>query len=294
MSRWIRIQVGIFDHEIFEGQPFSERDAWIWIISKAAWKDTTHRVGFSVHDVKRGSFFTTVRQLQNEWKWKSTRKVHVFLKMLESETMIETTSETGKTLISVCNYSKYHPEGNEDETEFETSFETILKQERNTKDTIIPLSSNLLRSLDDNKPEKKSSKTKEGLEAFRAILSQHMSEGLLNDFITHRRSKKASNTETSANMFLKAANDAGLTPTQAAEIAIERNWITVKREWLNNSGRNNSKPEMMTIAGAAARAAEEMRRNEQFNTMEPRQGNAIGRCESGGPNVRPALPKFPV
>src|SRR5690606_38332511 len=109
--------------------------------------------------------------------------------------------------------------------------------------------------------EKKYKKKNGGLEEFKSILSTHMSEGLLNDFITHRRSKKASNTETSANMFLKAAHDAGLTPTQAAEIAIERNWITVKKEWLSNSGGNNSMPEMMTIAGAAARAAEEKRRN---------------------------------
>lgn len=170
---------------------------------------------------------------------------------------------------------------------------TDVQQSFNHTDTDT-YTSNSLCSLDVSKAEKKPKKNG-GLKEFKSILSQHMSEGLLNDFITHRRSKKASNTETSANMFLKAANDAGLTPAQAAEIAIDRNWTTVKREWMNNSGRNNSKP--MTIAGAAAQALEDMRmRNGQAGNYNMEQQSGIGRSGDRTPRLinsftEPFIPK---
>ncbi|WP_323131020.1 hypothetical protein [Sinorhizobium medicae] len=107
MSRWIRVQTSIFDHEVFAAEPFSEREAWLWLISKAAWKDTVHRIGASVMPVPAGSLFVTIREMQAAWKWTSTRRVHQFLELLSSQNMIETCSETGKTLVTVCNYSKY-------------------------------------------------------------------------------------------------------------------------------------------------------------------------------------------
>lgn len=55
MSRWIRVETFIFDHEVFAAEPFSEREPWL--ISKAAWKDTVHRIGATVVPVRAGSLF---------------------------------------------------------------------------------------------------------------------------------------------------------------------------------------------------------------------------------------------
>ncbi|MDX0289471.1 hypothetical protein [Sinorhizobium meliloti] len=134
MSRWIRVQTSIFDHEVFAAEPFSEREAWLWLISKAAWKDTVHRIGASVMPVPAGSLFVTIREMQAAWKWTSTRRVHQFLELLSSQNMIETCSETGKTLVTVCNYSKYQNA----ETHSETLEGAEAKQKRNTKDTSTP------------------------------------------------------------------------------------------------------------------------------------------------------------
>jgi hypothetical protein len=134
MSRWVRVQTSIFDHELFAAEPFSEREAWIWIIAKAAWKETSHRIGASVHKVPAGSMFVTVREMQASWRWTSTRRVAQFLQLLASQNMIETHSETGKTLITVCNYSRYQNV----ETPSETPAPSEAKQKRNTKDTITP------------------------------------------------------------------------------------------------------------------------------------------------------------
>ncbi|MCZ4089351.1 hypothetical protein [Sinorhizobium psoraleae] len=55
MSRWIRVQTSIFDHEAFASEPFTEREAWLWLISNAAWKETKHRIGNDVLNVPIGS-----------------------------------------------------------------------------------------------------------------------------------------------------------------------------------------------------------------------------------------------
>lgn len=144
MSRWIRIQVDIHEHSVFAPEAFTEREAWQWMIGRAAWKETAHRVGAAVHKVPVGSFFATVREMQAAWKWTSTRRVAQFLELLTSQNMIETCSETGKTLVTVCNYMRYQ----NGETPSETPDTPKPKQERNTKDTSIPEHPGLLREHD--------------------------------------------------------------------------------------------------------------------------------------------------
>lgn len=134
MSRWIRVQVDIHEHSVFAPEAFTEREAWQWMIGRAAWKETAHRVGAAVHRVPVGSFFATIREMQAVWKWTSTRRVAQFLELLASQNMIETCSETGKTLVTVCNYSRYQNA----ETPSETPDSSKQKQERNTKDTNTP------------------------------------------------------------------------------------------------------------------------------------------------------------
>lgn len=119
MSRWIRVSTSIFDHDVFSEEAFTEREAWMWLIAKAAWKETRHRVGSAMVVVPVGSLFVTLRELQSTWKWASDFRVRTFLKLLQSEEMISVDANAGKTQISICNYSRYqnpHHEENASET----------------------------------------------------------------------------------------------------------------------------------------------------------------------------------
>ena len=107
MSRWVRLQTSVFSHEIFPRETFSQREAWIWLIANAAWKDTTHRVGNTVVDVPAGSLLTTLRNLRAEWGWGSDHRVRNFLGVLESQSMVAVDTGAGKTRITVCNYGEY-------------------------------------------------------------------------------------------------------------------------------------------------------------------------------------------
>ncbi|MDI6838012.1 MAG: hypothetical protein QMD99_20175 [Rhizobiaceae bacterium] len=112
MSRWVRVDVSVFDHEFFaSSEPFSEREAWLWLIANAAWKNTTHRVGNVMLDVSVGSLFATLRGLQNAWHWGSDKRVRSFLYRLENGRMVETKTDAGKTQITICNYARYQDTG---------------------------------------------------------------------------------------------------------------------------------------------------------------------------------------
>jgi hypothetical protein len=112
MSRWVRVDVSVFEHEFFaSSEPFSEREAWLWLIANAAWKNTTHRVGNVMLDVPVGSLFATLRGLQNAWHWASDKRVRSFIMRLENGRMVSTKTDAGKTHITICNYSLYQEGG---------------------------------------------------------------------------------------------------------------------------------------------------------------------------------------
>ncbi|KAB2708314.1 hypothetical protein [Brucella intermedia] len=146
MSRWVRVQTSIFDHELFQAEPLTEREAWLWLIANAAWKATRHRIGTDMHEVPAGSLFVTLRQLQTAWKWKSDYRVRSFLKLLEKEEMIVCETNAGKTQVTICNYSHYQ--------EAERTENASATQEKRTKDTNTPNTSSLRSDVKAQAPAK--------------------------------------------------------------------------------------------------------------------------------------------
>ena len=115
MTGWIAIDRGLFEHEFFAREPMSEREAWVWIISRASWKSTRHRVGSDMVDVARGAFLATLREMQSAWMWGSDKRVRTFLRRLENEKMIglktDASGNAKKTHITVCNYEEFQQVG---------------------------------------------------------------------------------------------------------------------------------------------------------------------------------------
>ena len=97
---------GLFEHPAFAAEPFTEREAWVWLISSAAWKDRTVRVGSRVVSLKRGQAAFSVRFLAERWQWSKSR-VDRYLNRLENQDMIGTEAGTGVTVVTICNYDKY-------------------------------------------------------------------------------------------------------------------------------------------------------------------------------------------
>lgn len=97
---------GIFDHTFFAPEPFTEREAWLWMISAAAWKTTRVRAGCKMVWLVRGQLMFSERFLAERWQW-SKSTVRRFIHRLESEAMVATLSDHHSTLVIICNYEKY-------------------------------------------------------------------------------------------------------------------------------------------------------------------------------------------
>lgn len=106
MAGTVRISRDIFGHECFADEPLTEREAWVWLIMEAAWKPHTRRVGDYIVDVDRGQVAASVRFMASAWKW-TPAKVQRFTKRLIRLGMISAKTDTGVSVITICNYDEY-------------------------------------------------------------------------------------------------------------------------------------------------------------------------------------------
>lgn len=217
MSRWVRIQADILDHPLFANSERSESDAWLWLITHAAWSETHHRVRSDLVNVEAGSLFVTLRQLQNEWRWKSDKRVRTFLKTLEKLEMIVIKTDAGKTQITICNYMEYQGYGR--------TADAAKTQSGRTKDTNTPVITSSLRSEVKARAPEKSSVQSE--------LMQVLDEDHAKAVIEHRKALKRPLTVRAAQLLAKQFAKCP-DPNEAADAMIENCWQGFKPEWLLN------------------------------------------------------------
>ena len=123
----------IFEHPKFAQEPFTEREAWIWLIREAAWKKRTVRVGKKVCDIERGQLVSSTRFMASKWQW-SEAKVRRFLKSLKSDAMIDAVSDALATQITICNYDEYQKVSLPSDAANDAVGDALATQQRRTSD----------------------------------------------------------------------------------------------------------------------------------------------------------------
>jgi hypothetical protein len=98
---------GIWDHDVLvDDQPFSRREAWLWLLSEAAWKPHRRRLAGRSVELDRGQCAASLRFLAGKWRWTESR-VRRFLDLLKSEGMIDAATDAGITVITISKYDRY-------------------------------------------------------------------------------------------------------------------------------------------------------------------------------------------
>jgi hypothetical protein len=97
---------GVWGHPIFKPEPFTEREAFLWLVSEAAFKCRRFRAGSTPVDLQRGQLAHSLRFMAKAWKWPEPR-VRRFLSRLKNDAMIDAGTDAGQTVITVCNYDVY-------------------------------------------------------------------------------------------------------------------------------------------------------------------------------------------
>lgn len=106
MSGTVNIARSLFLDEAFKDQPYTEREAFMWLVMEASWKDRVKRVGVAVVELKRGQLAVSIRFMADAWGWEKST-VDRFLKRLEKRDMIGTDCGTGVNIITVRKYNDY-------------------------------------------------------------------------------------------------------------------------------------------------------------------------------------------
>lgn len=98
---------GIWDHDVFQDSaPLSRREAWLWLLSEAAWRPHRRRISGRVIAVMRGEVAASLRFIASKWRWSEPR-VRRFLTLLKSEGMIGAQTDAGLSIITISKYDEY-------------------------------------------------------------------------------------------------------------------------------------------------------------------------------------------
>lgn len=100
----------LWEHPMFADEPYTEKQAWAWLIGAAAWKAIQTRGNAGKVSLRRGEFSFAVRFLADKWQWSKSR-VDRFLERLQNEDMLRDTSRDGSKIYSVSNYNDYQKVG---------------------------------------------------------------------------------------------------------------------------------------------------------------------------------------
>ena len=124
MSGWIKLDREITSHWIFKDE-WKFRN-WIDLLTLVNHSEQKVNIKGTVLICKRGETLCSLDTLARRWNCDKS-KVRRFLKLLESDSMIELKSEQITTRLTICKYDTYQGERNEDETQ--------VKHKRNASET---------------------------------------------------------------------------------------------------------------------------------------------------------------
>lgn len=104
MSGWIKIHRDIAEHWIF--QDAEKFRWWMDMLFLASYENNRVNVGNRILEVKRGQFLGSLSFFVKRWGVSKERVIN-FLRLLQSDGMIDKKSDKNITLITICNYASY-------------------------------------------------------------------------------------------------------------------------------------------------------------------------------------------
>ena len=141
MNGTVNISRKLWQNTVLSDGPFSQREAWIWMIAHAAYKAHDRTVSGKTIRVERGQLAASYRFLAERFGW-SIGTVQRFLVKLSdtrtdtpSDTLCDTDTDTGVLRITIRNYDKYQPGGDKSGTPDGTLDGTASGTANGTKNT---------------------------------------------------------------------------------------------------------------------------------------------------------------
>ena len=101
---------GIFTDPDFADEPFTEREAFLWLVSEASWRDGTRRGPKGPVFLRRGEICHSVRFMANAWQWSKSR-VDRFIKRLIGSGTLSLEKRDAVHVYIINNYNRFQRVG---------------------------------------------------------------------------------------------------------------------------------------------------------------------------------------
>lgn len=217
----------VWGHEAFAEEPYSEREAWIWLVGSAAWKACRTRAG----ELDRGEFTFSLRFLMEKWKWKNKDRVHRFMKRLQKRDMIRDTSRNGHLIYSINKYNDFQVVGLPKRDKERTVGATPVQRECDKEEALETL---------------ETEEVKKRTPALRVVASKPLPDWLpleaWSGYLEMRRKMKKSPTDHGVDLLLvklEKLRAKGHDPGDILDNSTQNNWTGIFEP---KAERNNGKP----------------------------------------------------
>lgn len=132
MSGWVKTYRSLTEHWLWQDKPFSKGQAWLDLLLLVNHSPKKMLIDGRLQEIERGQAVMSVRKLCDRWGWSNT-KVRRFLKLLESDGMINVKSDSKKTVINVVNYGVYQDSESDKTTQKRQSNDAEATQKHTNK-----------------------------------------------------------------------------------------------------------------------------------------------------------------
>ena len=171
-SGWVILSRKIQDNWIWENPDMLK--AWLDLIFLMNFKDRKLIIDGQLKVIKRGQYFTSIRNLASRWEWSKDR-VERFLKLLESDEMITRSRTPSGTLLTLIKYEDFQGQPDTDkDTNKDTDKDTNKDTDKDKK--------NKRKEFNKRKEYKEASPKKNSFDSFdqRTIDADELEKRMLN------------------------------------------------------------------------------------------------------------------
>ena len=167
-SGWVILSRKIQDNWIWENPDMLK--AWLDLIFLMNFKDRKLIIDGQLKVIKRGQYFTSIRNLASRWEWSKDR-VERFLKLLESDEMITRSRTPSGTLLTLIKYEDFQ---GQPDTDKDTNKDTDKDTDKDKK--------NKRKEFNKRKEYKEASPKKNSFDSFeqRTIDADELEKRMLN------------------------------------------------------------------------------------------------------------------
>lgn len=228
MTGFIQLHRQIWDNPISRKPNYIA--VWLYLISNANYKDKYVILNNKKVTIKRGSFLGSISNISLHFNL-TRSTIKRIIDYFEGDEMLYTQRTPNYTVFTIKNYDQYQ----------------VAVHQRNTDDTRTEQ-----RSATTNKDNKGIKKKKNIIDCPDGVALH-----VWDDFITHRKTKKAELTQTALNGIINQAEKAGWGLEDALSEICQRGWTGFKAEWVNKKGSRNYGDNGKSAAEIAAEVAKE-------------------------------------